>query len=794
MSGAVSYRVRRQRARAWRRLLWIALLVGALFGCATAAAAAARRTGSAYDRFSAASDAWDAGYINYEEDDTAILAADDLRTIPGVATVDAVRYDFAAIGPGTAYLADATGRLGVEVNRARILEGRWLDADAAGEVVISFALAEREGLRLGDLVELFPLQYLEAVETEEDRAFVDALLEAVPGGQFRVVGVAAVPGQFPPIVDPSVPLMHLSPAFAKLPEASPNGAFLVRFEPGADSATFGAAVRALADEQGKPPYLGFHDDIARDVDRSLRPQVVALLALAAILALVASVVAVQTVARQVDADAADHPTLRAVGMTGAGLRALAVAQWAVVGVLAGLASLLVAWVLSPLSPTGLARIAEPDPGLRIDGWLFALGAVATFVLVVAAGWAFTARVSRRAAGAGRPLVFAGWGTHPVVSLGVRRALDRGNRGGRVPVWSTLAGATVGLAALAASLVVGATLGRQLDDPERYGLRWDLEVSQFTENSVAVEGPDLLYDDDRLTGIAVGLGGSTPIGGRDRSLLAMDPVRGEVRPPLVRGTYPDAPDSVALGGRTLDEFGVDVGGTVELDFSELGGAAHSFRVVGEVLMPPQGTGGRMDEGIFLSLAGIQRAFDADEPILDSLFLAGAPGADLTAVVDDLVERVRPEELPSLERPTTPSDLVDLGRARSMPALFAAAMAVAGAAGLAHTMLVSQRRQRRDTAVLRALGFQDSQLLAVALVQAGVLGVVTAVVGVIAGVVAGRLAWEALADTTGSSLAADVPVLMVGLVLPLAVVAVAGLLSLVSGWRASRLRPAAVLRTE
>src|SRR5687767_12939794 len=124
VSGAVSYRVQRQRAHAWRRLLWVALLIGALFGCATAAAAAARRTESAYERFAAASDAWDAVYINYDENDTAILAADDLRVIPGVAAVDPVRYEFAALGPGTAYVADATGRLGIEVNRARILDGR----------------------------------------------------------------------------------------------------------------------------------------------------------------------------------------------------------------------------------------------------------------------------------------------------------------------------------------------------------------------------------------------------------------------------------------------------------------------------------------------------------------------------------------------------------------------------------------------------------------------------------------------------------------------------------------------
>src|SRR5688500_6172952 len=117
-----------------------------MFGAATASAAAARRTASAYTRFAQAGNAWEAMYVNYEADETAILTADALRGLPGVEAVVEVRYEYAPIGPGTAYLADRSGRLGREIATARLIEGRWFDPNAADEAVISFALAEREDL------------------------------------------------------------------------------------------------------------------------------------------------------------------------------------------------------------------------------------------------------------------------------------------------------------------------------------------------------------------------------------------------------------------------------------------------------------------------------------------------------------------------------------------------------------------------------------------------------------------------------------------------------------------------
>jgi len=342
--------------RGWRSLLIVALFTGAMFGGATAAASAARRTASAYTRFMHAGNAWEAMYVNYEEDDTAILTPDELLELPGVRSVDEVRYEYAAIGPGTAFLADRSGRLGTEIAKARLVEGRWFNPGAADEAVISLALAERQGFSVGDSFQLFPPEYLDEAESPEERAFADALLAAAPDARIRVVGIAAAPGSFPPLVNPGVPLMQLSPGFAALPEASPNAALLVQLEDGVDVDVFRDAVGDLAAGHGKSPSLVLHRDLARDVNRSLQPQVAALTIFALLLSLAAAVLGGQAVARRADLDTAADDTLRAIGLTSGDIRLTAALQWVVVGIAAAVIAVAAALALSPLSPSGIARV------------------------------------------------------------------------------------------------------------------------------------------------------------------------------------------------------------------------------------------------------------------------------------------------------------------------------------------------------------------------------------------------------------------------------------------------------
>jgi putative ABC transport system permease protein len=70
-----------------------------------------------------------------------------------------------------------------------------------------------------------------------------------------------------------------------------------------------------------------------------------------------------------------------------------------------------------------------------------------------------------------------------------------------------------------------------------------------------------------------------------------------------------------------------------------------------------------------------------------------------------------------------------------------------------------RNRKELAVLHALGATRRQLRAAIIVLAATLGLVAAAVGVPAGIVIGRLAWRATADGIGALTGARVEPLAV-----------------------------------
>src|SRR4029079_18065608 len=121
--------------------------------------------------------------------------------------------------------------------------------------------------------------------------------------------------------------------------------------------------------------------------------------------------------------AVDEDALRAVG-TRRGQRWASAAATVVPVAVGGAALAALAAVLaSPLFPVGVAREAEPDPGLHVDATALALGSVA-IVLVVSALGAVSALVTTRRNAArtvrpGRPTtVLAGTGFPPTFATGV----------------------------------------------------------------------------------------------------------------------------------------------------------------------------------------------------------------------------------------------------------------------------------------------------------------------------------------------------------------------------------------
>jgi ABC-type lipoprotein release transport system permease subunit len=114
-------------------------------------------------------------------------------------------------------------------------------------------------------------------------------------------------------------------------------------------------------------------------------------------------------------------------------------------------------------------------------------------------------------------------------------------------------------------------------------------------------------------------------------------------------------------------------------------------------------------------------------------------------------------------------------------------------LAHVLLTGVRRRRRDLAVLKTLGLLGSQIIRVVCWQASALTAVALLVGLPVGVLAGRWAWARFAGSVGVAGQADVPVALILLAIPAALL-LADLIAAGPGWAAARIRPALILRSE
>ncbi len=167
----------------------------------------------------------------------------------------------------------------------------------------------------------------------------------------------------------------------------------------------------------------------------------------------------------------------------------------------------------------------------------------------------------------------------------------------------------------------------------------------------------------------------------------------------------------------------------------------------------------------------------------------PSANAPAVVERLSNKAHVEVDPI----TLPQDVLLLRNVRTLPKDLAIFLVLLGVAALAHALVTAVRRRRHDIAVLRTLGFTPRQAALCIAAQASTIGVISLVIGVPLGLVAGQLAWRWVADVTPLLYVAPVTVFAIVLLIPATVIGV----NLLAAWpanRASRIRPADVLRTD
>lgn len=825
--GASGYRFRVEFRSRWRSWLGVGLLLGAFGGSALAGVAGARRTDTAYGRFGMAFRAADLFVEDFVPNpDAATVTHAQVAGTKGIAEANAVRsYSFGSLGingsdpeatrkeaaaqgqPSLQIVATPDGRAyGSGLDRLKLLKGHLPDPARVDEVVVDFTFPRAA---VGE-----QLNYMFDRALSGDPHRLDGAAPRLPL-TLTVVGLVAAPGQFPPQNPDNYftgATAYATPAFFHLHATDLAGldVDLARRQPGVGQATAENNLQALgALGGGKAPVpVSDLSEQAAEVRRSTRLESVALWILSGLVGAVGILVIGHVLARMASLEAIDTPTLRSLGMSRQQVFRIGVLRVACVGLVGAVLAVVAAVALSPLTPIGLARIAEPRPGMSFDGLVLLFGAAAVLGGCILAAlvplWRSTAALSphdesTRSRPPSTVARLARWGAPPAATAGVWMALERGRGRTAVPVRSTLAGAVIGLAALAAALTLGASLGNLLRNPALFGVNWDSDILNNAgpdgvpaAEAVLRASADVADAAYRYSGLTVQLNG-THITQGDIFI----PVKGDLRPVIVEGRSP-RDDEIALGTRTMDRLHLRVGDTVKGVAENPDATPVALRVSGRAVLPPGQFVGRLGVGVVVNnatlqrMAGVARGFTLRRPYI--IAVRYRRGLAIPAASDRLsatLTGVDPQFF--VQPPPKPNDLVDFGRVQNLPLILALLLGFLATATLAHLLVSSVRRHRSDLAMLKILGFDRGQIRRTVAWQATTLGLFAAVVGIPLGVAAGRIAWNLLAGGLGTVSRPVSPLLLLALLVP-ATILVANVVAAAPAAFAARVRAAVALRAE
>jgi ABC-type antimicrobial peptide transport system permease subunit len=810
---AVWMRLRSDLRNGRRSVLALALLI-AIAGAATLGPlAGARRTDSAYDRFIADSNSHDVetnegvpglGY-NYELDLEAVTAFPEVAEYEiNRVFIIALKTDDVEFPPGgEAVMVRGIKTSGPGVSSSRLVSGRLPRPDRVDEVAVGYGRSVADGITVGDRI---TLSLLSSSVLTQGLAGVTVAAEA----QVTVVGVVLLPGAVPPAI--RYGQIFATPAFERrYMEGTANArGLLVKLRRGpADIASFKTRLETLAG--GAVQFLTSNDQDA-GVKRSIDVYVVALQAFAGLAVAAALLILTQLLARQLTFGADDHPALRSLGMTPRQI-ALGGIMRSSVSALAGVAGAVVlAFLVSPIFPVGTARVVEPDPGFAFDALVLGGGAAGLIVLITAfavpAAWQAGRRAVRdqraaQPAGQERPsraaALMSGSGAPASVVAGVRLALERGRGRSATPVRSTIVALAAAVASIVTLVSFGTSMANLVDTPRLYGWNWDsLAGNPYAPDLGAQVNPALAQLEDiqeyssGSTNIRVqaSRGDGRPL---DLQALALTPQKGEVLPPLLEGRWPNDDDEVALGSGSMRALSVALGDTITI---AVAGQEIRSTVVGRSVFPVVGDqyGGELGHGVGFTLDGLRRLVpDALENIFPVRFRPGVTFEDLTAEAKGLFFFESVEDQASIVLGSKPNDLENLSRVTGAPLALVSLVGLLGVTTIAHALITSVRRRRRDLAILKSMGFVKGQIRAAVTTQATTLALLALAIGIPLGLIIGRTAWLAFAEGQGVVPVAVLVSWPTFALIP-ATLLLANLVAALPGRAAANLAPAIVLRTE
>jgi hypothetical protein len=292
----------------------------------------------------------------------------------------------------------------------------------------------------------------------------------------------------------------------------------------------------------------------------------------------------------------------------------------------------------------------------------------------------------------------------------------------------------------------------------------------------------LKGDRDIASFSAGTFQEASLDGKPTPIMAMERVRGAVAPSAIDGRLPAARDELLLAKKTMDEIGASVGDFVTV---RLRGRVARFRVVAKGVIPDnEGAGLRLGRGAMITFRGLERL--VPNPPRNVFLLRFRSGVDKQTALRRL------SNLGAVGG-RKPVDIANFNRVDSMPFAIGGLLGTIGIAVMAHTLLTSIRRRRRDLALLKTLGFERGQISRAVAWQATTIVLVALAIGIPVGIAGGRWAWTIFANDLGIVPEPVFPVLPILLVIPAAIVA-ANLIAAIPAALAGRTPAAVALRTE
>lgn len=704
-------------------------LIGAASGFVGFGVTGARRTASSFSRFVVWSDP--PTVVTGGVPDSLGPVRDHLPQVESLPIVaDHARFDSVLVdsveftpghpvhAPRIIVVAQGSSSMAWSRGRIKVVDGEFPPPESVDQAVVDFPTADAFDLHVGDR---FDLNMSVGVK--------------VP---IRLAAVVSAPGSFPTVAGFAVSVVVLPPGLAAAhpdwtdPWEVSDQLWLPH---GADDVyKLQSALQGigLADLDLTP--LSVSEVGANKV---VRLESFGLWLAAAIAAVAGIAVIAQLQERHRSRGSTDLMILRVLGLSRAQTLVGIGMRDATTGLAGGILGAVVAWILSPLTPLGLARKVEIEPGLRLDLPATAITVVLTVVVVTAVGVMATIRQLRRGsspvrlrptsrlAGPLREPMATGWR----FAFGSRRRIAPG-----------LLPAAITLATLIGVVATVQQVTSLPDNPELTGGSWDAFV--------AVDDPSM--QDALMTGLrkapgvaAIARGGWTSIqlAGIDVNIQVLEPGSG-VEPTVVRGRAPVADDEIALGASVLRDLDVSIGSTVAFN-SSIGDSPQSgsFRVVGEVITASSLFQTVLpDHGGLISDAAYDR-FRGERPL--PVLVKFDDGIAPEAGLDNALAALPPDASSFAFARSGRGDVLALRSMIALPWLLVVFLGLMTVASIAQWSIMSSRRQRHDTAVLQALGWTRWQVASALVMAGGFVAIASAIIGIPVGILAGRWSWQALA---------------------------------------------------